>query len=89
MSTQAEVKPGQIWRDNDKRLAQDGRVRLVRVIELINSMDPFEHHTIRKARCEAWYEEAGSLARTVHIRLDRFRPNATGYTLVSDVGESS
>jgi hypothetical protein len=80
-----EVREGQLWQDNDKRLAKDGRVRYVRVIQLIDSMDAFTHQTIRKARCEAWYDEVGSLARTVHINVERFRPNATGYRLIEDV----
>jgi hypothetical protein len=79
------VREGQLWQDNDKRLAKDGRVRYVRVIQLISSVDPFSHQTIRKARCEAWYDEPGSLSRTVHINVGRFRPNATGYCLVEDV----
>lgn len=81
-----DVKPGQVWQDNDKRLS--GK-RFVRVIEVINSMDPFDHRTIRKARCEAWYAYDPAQTRTVHIRVERFRPNATGYALVSDSPESA
>lgn len=65
------VKVGQLWQDNDKR---NRALRFVRV----TAVD--ETH----ARCEAWYEEAGSTARTVRIRLDRFRPTSTGYRLIED-----
>lgn len=77
-ASKATPKPtaGQIWQDNDPRiLAGRGCVRMVR----ISSIDDDG-----KATCQAWYEEAGSLARTVRIRLDRFKPTSTGYTFVRD-----
>lgn len=76
--TVSDVKPavGQIWQDNDPRLEADRRcARLVRIASVDDD---------GKATCQAWYEEAGSLARTVRIRLDRFRPTSTGYTFVRD-----
>lgn len=74
----SDVKPavGQVWQDNDPRIQVDrGCARMVR----ISSIDDDG-----KATCEAWYEEAGSLSRTVRIKLDRFRPTSTGYRFVGD-----
>lgn len=63
------VEVGQLWVDNDPRLAADGRKRYVRVGAIEDG----------KARCTAWYDEVGSGWRTVRIRLDRFKPISTGY----------
>lgn len=69
-------EPGSLWIDNDKRVQP---TRYVRVLEIIESRDPFTHAVIRKARCEASYDKPGSTSRTVHINVNRFRPIATGY----------
>lgn len=63
------VEVGQLWVDNDPRLAQEGRKRYIRV-------NGIEHG---KALCQAWYDEAAAKVRPVRIRLDRFKPVATGY----------
>lgn len=67
-SDRPAVEPGQLWIDNDKR---SSRTRYVRVSSVQNGL----------AVCEAWYDEAGAKSRTVRIRVDRFRPVATGYRL--------
>lgn len=77
-----DVKPavGQVWQDNDPRVSEGYRgVRLVQ----IHSVDDDG-----KATCTAWYPECGSVERRVRIRLDRFRPTATGYRFVRDGGAS-
>lgn len=68
------VEVGQLWIDNDRRLAVDGRKRYIRVTEV------GEKHAV----CQAWYDEAGSDSRTVRILLSRFRPISTGYRLAAD-----
>lgn len=68
------VEAGQLWIDNDPRLAKDGRKRYVRVTEV------GEKHAV----CQAWYDEAGSESRTVRILLSRFKPISTGYRLAAD-----
>lgn len=60
---------GQVWQDNDPRIAYGRRGdRLVRIHDIEDG----------KAICQAWYTEE-SRSRTVRIRLDRFKPNSTGY----------
>jgi hypothetical protein len=77
-----DVKPGQLWLDNDKR---NRAPRFVRVTSIREITDPFKHYKYEVATCEAWYDEPGSKSRTVQIRVDRFKPIATGYRLVEDV----
>jgi hypothetical protein len=70
------VKVGQIWADNDKR----SRGRKVKVLEVHTEMadgTPFKNPY-------AIVQPPFGNGRKTTIRLDRFRPNATGYTLVSD-----
>lgn len=66
-----EVKVGQIWIDNDKRIKPLRRLR----VELIHN---------GRAKCWSYYNTE-SLGRYVWIQLDRFKPNASGYALQSDV----
>lgn len=65
------VEPDQLWVDNDPRV---NPARFIR----ITSVDATH------ATCEAWYDEAGSHARTTRIRLSRFRPTVTGYRHATD-----
>jgi hypothetical protein len=71
MSDAIEVKPGQLWIDNDKR---NPHTRYVRVVEIVED----------RAVVMTWYDKPGSVARGGTIRLDRFRPIATGYRLAED-----
>lgn len=65
-----DVRVGQVWVDNDKRHKVLRRVR----VELID-----------KGRAKCWSYYANEvMGRYVWIRLDRFRPNATGYRLETD-----
>lgn len=66
---------GQVWQDNDPRIELDrGCVRMVQITAIEGD----------RAVCQAWYEEAGSLARTVRIKLSRFKPTSSGYRFVRD-----
>ena len=69
MENKFNVKVGQIWRDNDVRYYSD-RIRDLEVLEVS------ETH----AKCKN--TETGKISE---IRLNRFRPNSTGYRLVKDV----
>ena len=64
-----EPKPGQLWRDMDKRNEDE---RFLRVTEIKDG----------RAVCESWWDVPGSLCRTVRIRVDRLRPPA--YELVEE-----
>jgi hypothetical protein len=76
-----EVRVGQIWKDNDKRRAEE---RFVRVMEVAGG----------KVRCERVVKLAADAllgagewtpaGRITNISLGRFVPNATGYALVED-----
>ena len=63
------VKVGQVWRDYDKRFRNIPR--FVRVVE----RDEQYAYCVASA-----YPDAPS-GRKVRIRLDRLRPNSTGYKL--------
>jgi len=67
-----EVKIGQVWEDWDSRYRNgDAPRRRIKVLEIKDG----------RARVQS---PSGLGART-WIRLDRFRPTATGYKLVEDV----
>ena len=70
-----EVKIGQVWEDWDSRY-RDGEAprRRIKVLEIKDG----------RARVQS---PSGLGART-WIRLDRFRPTASGYKLVEDVPAS-
>lgn len=95
--TQIEVKPGQVWADNDWR----ARGRTLRVDALTRTKWPagIEENVgeggkpPRFARCtvltdreevDGYGPAKSAVGKTVWIRLDRFRPTSTGYRLVSD-----
>ena len=73
MKTQTiEVKVGQVWKDNDKRAGHD---RLLRVVS--------EPDTVGKVKCQRVDHDGNPLpVPATRIRVDRFRPTATGYVLV-------
>ena len=83
---QPDVRPGQIWADNDKR----GYGRTVRVVEIVErhiggrpSMGRgVLHAVVEQVSARDGYRPAGG--RRTTIRLDRFRPTASGYRLVQD-----
>ncbi|MEU7787700.1 DUF6354 family protein [Amycolatopsis sp. NPDC049159] len=67
MTDQSAVEPGQLWVDNDPRNSRGTRFLMVTSVG--------ETHAV----CESWYEHGGGHSRTTEIRLDRFKPTATGY----------
>lgn len=67
-----EVKPDQLWIDND---ARNRATRYLRV----HSVDS------RYAYGASWYDEPGALSRSFRIALNRFNPNRqTGYRLAEN-----
>ncbi|MGI5274718.1 DUF6354 family protein [Nonomuraea sp. CA-218870] len=73
------VRPGQVWMDNDKR--SEGR--RVRVIEVDDT-----HATVVGVDIRGLPDSRNRVAaRRTRIRLDRFRPTSTGYRLVADAPE--
>jgi len=85
----SDVKPGQVWRDNDPRIDTSDRgarlVRVERIEEGKRKTGQGRGRVERYAVCASWYERTGDIrARVVRIRLDRFRSGTRGFTLVSD-----
>lgn len=77
-----DVRPGQVWADNDKRCAG----RHVKVLEVTGQFGG-RPWSVKVQPCNA--AGAPVEGRVTWNRLDRFRPTATGYRLVQDVGVSS
>ena len=65
-----EVKVGQVWEDWDSRSRAAGLRRKLKVLEIVDGKALVQHPSGR-----------GNKTR---IRLDRFRPTANGYKLVSE-----
>ena len=70
-----EVRPGQIWADNDPRAAG----RLLRVDEVTET-----HAKVCVVNERGEPSPSILRARRTTIRLDRMRPTHTGYRLVSE-----
>lgn len=70
-----DVRPGQIWADNDPRSA--GRHLLV--------VDVGPTHAEVELAVPRPPVSSAKPGRRTRIRLDRFRPTSTGYRLVTDV----
>lgn len=66
--------PGQIWEDNDPRLAG----RQVRIVELDGTHALVVLHQPRPPVSSA------KPGRRTRIRLDRFRPTSTGYRYIGE-----
>lgn len=91
-ANKVEVKVGQVWADNDKREAG----RTVEVLGLVprpghGGLRVHHSDPLKYARCKVLTPRMATYPRsrpkvghTVWIRLDRFRPTANGYRLVSD-----
>jgi hypothetical protein len=71
----SDVKPGQIWQDNDKRC----HGRQVRIVEIYGT-----HAVVELHRSRGVGDDHAKPGRRTRIRLDRFRPTATGYVLVQE-----
>jgi len=73
-----DVKPRQVWADNDVR----SRGRTVEVVSVDATHATVKVLTARTAAPPQERERA--VGRQTRIRLNRFRPNNTGYVLVAD-----
>jgi hypothetical protein len=81
-----QVRPGQVWADNDKRAA--GRTLRVDRIEngkavctVLTNSDYYQREV--EAGRSAWVVD--KVGKTTRISLQRFKPTNTGYRLVEDV----
>lgn len=72
---EVEVRVGQVWADNDKR--SEGR--RLRVDEVSST-----HATVTPVDVHGQPTPSVLRARRTRIRLDRFKPTATGYRLVEE-----
>ncbi|MGR6915392.1 hypothetical protein ACU635_14200 [[Actinomadura] parvosata] len=72
MNAQVTVRPLQVWADNDKRCSG----RTVRVDEVD---ERFAYCTVLTPR-----EGSTRTGHRVRIAINRMRPTATGYRLISD-----
>jgi hypothetical protein len=75
-TVRVEVKVGQIWKDYDTRYRGVHPGRLVLVVGLSDEVD--QAYAICR-RCDT--EGQPLTKRETRIRLDRFRPNSTGYVI--------
>ncbi|TQS30023.1 hypothetical protein [Microbispora sp. KK1-11] len=79
-----EVRPGQIWADNDPRSA--GRTLRVDAVENGKATCTVLTNTTKAQekldRGSAWFQD--TRGRVTRISLSRFRPTSTGYRLVSE-----
>lgn len=71
-----DVRPGQIWADNDPRSAG----RHLKVIEVDTT-----HATMELVTPRGVGHHQAKPGRRTRSRLNRFRPTSTGYRLVTDV----
>jgi hypothetical protein len=92
-----EVKPGQVWVDNDPRYT--GRLERRLRVERLSTVDAAGRGVSKPTHAECvslkWIGMAGAggwvrdeSKRITRIRLTRFRPTAKGYRLVSDAPDS-
>jgi hypothetical protein len=79
---QTEVKPGQIWRDNDKRSA-------TRYLKVLRLDDPINRYAIcvrvlQFTEGGPWRTPNGKAQRKITIAIARMRPRSNGYVLVQE-----
>ena len=63
-----KVKVGQVWEDNDSRIGGAEARRRVKIVRIEGDVAVCENVATKRA---------------TKIKLSRFRPNATGYRLIS------
>lgn len=68
MIEKIEVKIGQVWQDWDIRF-RDTHARRIKIVEIVGE----------KAICQ----HPSGLGSKTKIKLSRFKPNSTGYKLIS------
>lgn len=72
MIESVEVKVGQVWEDNDPRIIRGGHApRRVKILEIKDGRALVQHPS--------------GMGRKTKVRVDRFRPTASGYKLVENV----
>ena len=76
--THPEVRPGQIWADNDVR----SRGRQIKVLAVVDGKATCT--VVRAADPVASNAGRPPAGRVTRISQRRFRPNSTGYRLVQD-----
>lgn len=82
MSELPDVRPGQIWADNDKRIPRSNQ----RYLRVQSVSDPYAVvERVIQLDTGQWVSDEARTRATTHIRIARFRPNSTGYRLVKDV----
>jgi hypothetical protein len=72
MTEQQAAQPGQIWADNDKR----AKGRTIQVISIEDG------YALTKVVTMRGNDVLPTVKAPTRIRLDRFRPTASGYRLV-------
>lgn len=84
-----DVRPGQVWADNDKRA--EGRTLRVDRIEggkacctILTDADYVQRE--REAGRGAWVVDR--VGKSTKISLTRFRPTSTGYRLIKDAPDA-
>lgn len=77
--SESAVKRGQVWADNDRR----SRGRTVRILRVDDTHAVVTVLAARRDAPEA--ERLRAVGAERRIRLNRFRPNSTGYRLMEDV----
>jgi hypothetical protein len=86
MAEQPDVRPGQVWADNDPRAA-GRRIRVVSVHQPDDHRsEPYARVTVEKVSRNVRKKEAGE-QRTILLR--RFRPTRNGYKLHADVSDDT
>lgn len=77
------VRPGQIWRDNDKRCK---RTRYLKVLSIdIDGFGTAFCNVEEVVYCSRW--QTVLHAKPIRIAVQRMRPTASGYTLVSEASK--
>lgn len=85
---QPDVRPTQIWADNDAR--SEGRTLRVDTIEDVRYCGGASHLTaICTVLTPANAYPTGRAGHQVRIRVSRMKPTSTGYRLVQDAPEET
>lgn len=89
MAETIPVRPGQVWADNDPRVA--GRTLRVDVIEGEHALCTVLTNAGGQQRLlenpPSWWRARDNRGKQTRISLRRFRPTSTGYRLIKDAEE--
>ena len=75
------VEVGQIWKDNDKRVAPEAPERFLR-IERIDGRFAVCNRVVVDVDAPGGWRPLPFRTREVHIQIKRLKPTATGYVRV-------